>query len=110
MAPPLRSCSCEPNWYSEMIAAVFFFGFLTSVIYLVLANIFIEKMRPLDQDIGEENFSNKNSVTLMKYILSIKGSGSLTAGNKLLLLMMRVTLAVGLSLYVALLVLVFSQK
>lgn len=46
----------------------------------------------------------------MKYILSIKRNGLLTAGDKLLLLMMRATLAVGMSLYVAVLVLVFSQK
>ncbi|KZC24861.1 hypothetical protein RHOFW104T7_06620 [Rhodanobacter thiooxydans] len=93
-----------------MIAIVFFFGFLTSIAYLVLANIFIEKLRPLDQDVSEENFSSRNSVILMKYILSIKRNGLLTAGDKLLLLMMRATLAVGMSLYVAVLVLVFSQK
>lgn len=91
-----------------MITTVFFSGFLTSIVYLVLANIFIEKLRPLDPDVSEENFSSRNSVILMKYILSIRENGLLTAGDKLLLLMIRATLAVGMSLYVAVLVLVFS--
>lgn len=91
-----------------MITIVFLLGFFTSVVYLVLANVFIEKLRSLDKEVSEENFSSQNSALLMKYILSIRKSGSLAPGDKLLLLMMRVTLAVGLSLYITVLTLVFS--
>lgn len=90
-----------------MISIVFCFGFLTSIIYLILANIFIDKIRKVDEGITEENFSNRNSLILMKYILPIRKTARLEPGVKSLLLAIRIVFAVGMLLYATMLAIIF---